>query len=317
MKVAARLLALLLALVTASPLLAHDGLPITVSISETEANLYRTRLFLPPAVPEAQRPAVRLSPPCRAGSAGDFTCPDGLAGSSVMLDWPSGIPAVAVMVRVRWNDGQGATSLGEPGQSRIALPRREEAGQVFASYFRIGVEHILFGWDHLVFVACLLLIAGSGRRVAVMISGFTIGHAVTITAASLGLAGLPMPPVEAAIALSIMVLAAEILRDDRSTLLWRHPMLITSGFGLLHGFGFSGALMEIGLPPTELGLGLLAFNLGIELGQLAFVAGLGVVAWLLSRSPVAAPARLRRGFALAAGSLAAFWLYTRIPGLLG
>lgn len=316
MRIAARLLALLLALIAASPLLAHDGLPITVSISETTQNVYRTGLFLPPAVPEGQRPVLRLSPPCRAGSAGDFACPGGLAGSSLVLEWPSGIPAVAVMVRVKWRDGQDATILGEPGQGRIALPRREEAGQVFASYFRIGVEHILFGWDHLVFVACLMLIAGSGGRVALMISGFTIGHAVTITAASLGLAGLPIPPVEAAIALSIMVLAAEILRDDRTTLLWRHPMLITSGFGLLHGFGFSGALMEIGLPRTELGLGLLAFNLGIELGQLAFVAGLGVVAWLLARSPVAAPASLRRGFALAAGSLAAFWLYMRVPGLL-
>lgn len=316
MRLAAPLLAMVLGLLASAPLQAHDGLPITVTISETEDHHFRTGLFLPPAVPEIQRPSVRLSPPCRAGGAGEFVCPEGLAGASASLEWPSGIPAVAVMVRVKWRDGQSATSLGEAGESRIALPRREEAGQVLASYFRIGVEHILFGWDHLVFVTCLLLIAGGWRRVALMISGFTIGHAATITAASLGLAGLPLPPVEAAIALSIMVLAAEFLRDDQTTLLWRHPLLISSGFGLLHGFGFAGALMEIGLPRTELGLGLLAFNLGIELGQLAFVTVLAVLARLLAHVPAVNPVPLRRSFAVVAGSLASFWLYARVPGLL-
>lgn len=297
-----------------SPARAHDGLPITVTLAEQPGHVFRASLLLPPAVPEAQRPRLSLSSPCRPVSLRDFACPGGLDGARLGLEWPAGIPSLAILVRVGWRDGQQATTVSEVGAAEVDLPRREEAGQVFLSYFRIGLEHILFGWDHLLFVACLALMAARPRRIALMVTGFTLGHAVTITAASLGLAGLPIAPVEAVIALSIMALAAEIARGERAGLLARYPIAISAGFGLLHGFGFASALTGIGLPRSELGMGLLAFNLGIELGQLAFVAAL----WGVTRLPRPAAANavtLRLVFAVLVGSTAAYWLITRIPAL--
>lgn len=297
-----------------TPVRAHDGLPITVTLTEQPGGVFRAGMLLPPAVPERQMRAMSLSPPCRPAGPSLFTCPDGLDSARLRLEWPAGIPSLAVLVRVSWRDGQRANAVSSAGATAIELPHREEAGQVFGSYFRIGLEHILFGWDHLLFVACLALIAARPRRIALMVTGFTLGHAVTITAVSLGLAGLPIAPVEAVIALSIMALAAEIARGQRPGLLARFPLALSASFGLLHGFGFASALAEIGLPRTELGTGLLAFNLGIELGQLAFVAAL----WGLTRLPRPAALRLdwlRLGFTTVVGSTATYWLIIRLPAL--
>lgn len=295
---------------------AHDGLPISVAIQEQADGLYRLDLVLPPSVPESRRPQVRLTPDCALRGSGLYRCPRGLEGQQVALEWFSGIPAVPVLARVTWKDGQSATVLGEAGQSVLTLPDRERPGSVFVSYLKIGIEHILFGWDHLAFVTCLVILAGTRRRILLMVTGFTLGHALTITAASLGYVGLASAPVEATIALSIMILAREILRDDQQTLAWRYPVAVASVFGLLHGFGFAGALAEIGLPRSELGLGLLAFNLGIEVGQLVFIACLVAFATVLKRRWSADISGLCRGLATGIGIIAAFWLLSRLPGVV-
>jgi hydrogenase/urease accessory protein HupE len=294
---------------------AHDGLPISVVIEERADGLFRLDLALPPSVPEAQRPQVRLIPDCAVKGPRLFGCPQGLDARKVELVWPSGIPSVPVLARVTWKDGQSASVLGAAGQSLLALPAREHPGSVFLNYFRIGIAHILFGWDHLAFVTCLVILAGTRRRILLMVTGFTLGHALTITTASLGYVGLPSAPVEATIALSIMILAAEILRGNQGTLAWRYPVAVASAFGLLHGFGFAGALAETGLSRTELGLSLLAFNLGIELGQLLFIAGLAGIAILLKRRWSPDISASYEAFATAIGMVAAFWFFSRLPSI--
>jgi len=201
----------------------------------------------------------------------------------------------------------------------IVLPVPESAAAVALQYLELGVRHILEGYDHLLFLACLLMIARTPKRALLTVTGFTIGHAATITAVSLGVGGLPVPPVEAAIALSIMFLAAEIVRPSRDTLAWRFPVAVSSAFGLLHGLGFAAALREIGLPQTEVPLALLFFNVGIESGQLLFVAfcaGLVQALRLLRRHVWLVggigSARLEQSLAYMIGGLAAFWFVERV-----
>src|SRR3981081_2617295 len=143
-----------------------------------------------------------------------------------------------------------------------------------APYLRLGVEHILFGFDHLLFVLALVMLVRDWRRVAITVTAFTIAHSITLAAATLGFVNVPGPPVEATIALSIMLVSVEILnaRCGKPSLTARLPWLVAFSFGLLRGFGFAGALAEVGLPQHTSPIALLFFNLGVEIGQLAFVA---------------------------------------------
>jgi hydrogenase/urease accessory protein HupE len=246
-------------------------------------------------------------------------CAQGIGGARLELRYPGGKPAVPTLARIVWQSGETRSVLAEPGATELTLPQPETARGVLRDYFTLGVQHILEGWDHLLFLVCLLLIARTPRRILFTVTGFTLGHAITITAVTLGLAGLAGPPVEAAIALSIMFLAAEIIKPHHGTLTWRHPVAISSAFGMLHGFGFASALREIGLPQTELPLALLAFNLGIETGQLIFVLGCALALFLLrsatvQRVPVAVE-RVGSGVAWAAGCTAAYWFVDRSLGL--
>ena len=146
---------------------------------------------------------------------------------------------------------------------------------VLATYLRLGIEHILTGPDHLLFVLCLLLLVPSLGKLLATVTAFTLAHSLTLGAATLGFIDLPAPPIEAMIALSIVFLAAELLRGDagRSAITRSYPWLLAFSFGLLHGLGFAGALAEIGLPHGEIPAALFAFNIGVELGQLAFIGG--------------------------------------------
>jgi hydrogenase/urease accessory protein HupE len=198
---------------------------------------------------------------------------------------------------------------------------------VAATYLRLGVEHILFGFDHLLFVLALVILVRGWRRVAVTVTAFTIAHSITLAAATLGFVNVPGPPVEAAIALSIMLVSVEILnaRGGKPSLTARLPWLVAFSFGLLHGFGFAGALAEVGLPQHAIPVALLFFNLGVEIGQLAFVAAV-LTAGGLFRTAMALrlePAPLRRTVnrldviaAYAIGTVAAFWLIERTSAFL-
>jgi len=205
----------------------------------------------------------------------------------------------------------------------LSLPNREDATIVGMQYVELGVHHILIGYDHLLFVACLLFIARTWRRVMITITGFTLAHSVTLAISALGLVRLPVPPIEASIALSIIMLAAEIARNRWDTITYRYPVAVSVAFGLLHGFGFAAALAETGLPQTQIPMALFAFNCGIEIGQLLFAAAvLGALrgcelawGWAQRHGGAAAPSfHLERVAAYGVGTVACYWLIERVAG---
>jgi hydrogenase/urease accessory protein HupE len=245
----------------------------------------------------------------------------GLAGQAVSIE---GLSATStdVLVRVESLEGAIQTERLSPTKTSFLIQAVPGAGEVAATYLRLGVEHILFGFDHLLFVLALVMLVRDWRRVAITVTAFTIAHSITLAAATLGFVNVPGPPVEATIALSIMLVSVEILnaRGGKPSLTARLPWLVAFSFGLLHGFGFAGALAEVGLPQHAIPVALLFFNLGVEIGQLAFVAavltaaGLFRAAMALRFDPSLVQVAANRLDAVAAyviGTVAAFWLIER------
>jgi hydrogenase/urease accessory protein HupE len=208
---------------------------------------------------------------------------------------------------------QGVVTAARPS---LAVPARPRRWDVVRDYARLGVEHILGGPDHLLFVFGLVLLAGTARRVAATVTAFTLGHSVTLSLAALGLVTVPTAPIEMLIAASVLALAAELAREpDRPTLMRRFPWVMAATFGLLHGLGFAAALAETGLPQGEIPLALFAFNAGIELGQLVFVLVVLAAGRVLRRVPIRLPAWTRHVPVYAMGTLAAFWWWERTAAL--
>jgi hydrogenase/urease accessory protein HupE len=210
---------------------------------------------------------------------------------------------------------------GDPTVNLRGEGSRDASSPALALAFtKLGVEHIWFGWDHLAFVLGLLLLVQSRAMLVKTITAFTIAHSLTLGAATLGIQTLPGPPIEAAIALSIALLAVELVKERRDGirgLTGRAPWLVAFGFGLLHGFGFAGALAEIAIPAEHRLLALGFFNVGVELGQLVFVAVVSLGVRMLERS--GAP-WLRRGVPLVhygMGTLAAYWVTERVVAFWG
>ncbi|NJS15376.1 MAG: HupE/UreJ family protein [Sphingopyxis sp.] len=200
-----------------------------------------------------------------------------------------------------------------PGDRERVGPER---WQVAASYFVIGIEHIVFGYDHLLFVLCFVLLLRGVWRIAGAVTAFTIAHSLTLVGTTLGLMGLPSAPVESVIALSILFLAVEVLKKQPHAprLSERAPWVVAFGFGLLHGFGFAGALGEIGLPEGEVPMALFAFNLGVEAGQIAIVlAGVALLA-LVRRYAARLEAHVIRWMAYGIGITAGIWFVERLLG---
>lgn len=223
----------------------------------------------------------------------------------------------AAIVRVVWLDGQSRVYTLTSSQPTVQLygaandPRG--MGEIATAYGVLGVEHILSGFDHLMFVISLLFLVGFNKRLVATITAFTFAHSLTLASSALGWLTLRPPPVEATIALSILLVAGEALHN-RQTLSRRWPALVAFLFGLVHGLGFAGALQQIGLPENHLLVALLTFNLGVEAGQL-MVVGLAFVAWrALHRF---APFRQARTPALyGIGGVAAYWAIGRIVSIL-
>ncbi len=221
-----------------------------------------------------------------------------------------------VLVRIELIDGRTLREILTPRRSSTIVPEREAPGRVFGSYWMLGVEHILLGPDHLLFVfGLLLLVAGRVRALVMTITAFTVGHSITLSLAALGLASVSPAAVEVAIAASILVLAVELARSEevpaKETLMRRFPWGMALVFGLLHGFGFAAALTEVGLPQTEIPLALLAFNVGIEVGQLCFVLVILAAGRLLRPRLVRLPVRSFLVPVYVLGSLAAYWCIER------
>jgi hydrogenase/urease accessory protein HupE len=185
---------------------------------------------------------------------------------------------------------------------------------VAGAYLKLGIEHILSGVDHLLFVLALLMLCRGTMQLVKTITAFTVAHSITLALATLGIVQVPQRPVEAVIALSIVFVASEIAHEGQGRAGWtrRWPWLVAFSFGLLHGFGFAGALREVGLPEQAIPLALLCFNLGVEVGQLTFLAvALPLLAWL-RRSALAQTAWAWRLPAYGIGCVAAFWTIERV-----
>jgi hydrogenase/urease accessory protein HupE len=240
-------------------------------------------------------------------------CPGGLAGTPVLVEGLSRTLTDA-LVRVVAADGTVQTARLLPESPGFTVAERAPRGQVARTYLRLGVEHILGGVDHLLFVLALLILVREPRRVVATVTAFTVAHSITLALATLGLAQVPQAAVEAVIALSIVFVAMEILRarSGRSDLAQRSPWLVAFAFGLLHGFGFAGALREAGLPQEAIPLALFFFNVGVELGQLAFIAAVLGLSRLVGRRIAALPSWTRALPAYAIGSVAMAWVIDRV-----
>lgn len=325
------LLGAIISAASPAPAEAHDARPTTVLIRELPNQRFAIRVRAPDSVAFDNRP-VAVAPaecsPVKVGEdqAGDvvaqtiFHCPGGAHGKDFGLAYPIYNPSLSTLFRLEQLDAAPLSALLPPSESSWTVPEEPSTLEVARDYFRLGVEHILGGLDHLLFVIGLLLVAGTARRSLIAITGFTLAHSVTLALSTLDLVRLAAPPVEAVIALSILFLAVEIVRDRKSSLTFRYPALVATVFGLLHGFGFAGVLREIGIPQAEIGTALASFNIGVEAGQLGFIGvalglfwvvqqGLSRVEW--SRLPNTGAA-VRVLCAYGMGTIAVFWLAQRL-----
>ena len=226
---------------------------------------------------------------------------------------------IDVILRVERTSGEMQTLMIQPDRPYVVIPTESSSFQVMKTFGILGVEHILFGWDHLLFVLGLMLLIRRAKLLLATVTAFTVSHSITLALSSLGQVSLPSAPVETVIALSVIFLAREYLtlQKGEETYTSQYPWTVAFIFGLLHGFGFAGALSEIGLPEHALAASLLAFNLGVELGQLLFILMIYVL-YQLVRSMVnhSMMLNVQKKAAYFIGSVAAFWFIERLYGIL-
>jgi hydrogenase/urease accessory protein HupE len=238
----------------------------------------------------------------------------GLVGSVLAINNITSSKAVAVL-RVTTIDGRSYTKILSRDESQFEVPARQSGAQVFVDYMVFGGEHLLAGWDHLLFVVALTLLIGVSRRLILVVTMFTLGHCVTLSLAAINYLPFPQIVAEIFIALSIVLALGAALDAKSESLFVKRAWLMALLFGLLHGLGFASALAELGLPQEEVPMALLAFNVGIELAQLGFILVLLVIArlWALTNIPWQGWWRLLPLYCM--GGLAAFWFWQRVVEL--
>jgi hydrogenase/urease accessory protein HupE len=323
------LLALLGYCLTAS---AHEARPAYLELTETLPDHYDVVWRTPvlagmrlPVVLELPEGATNVTEP-RQSELSDsiverrmISVPAGLGGKRIEFVGLQGT-ITDVLVRVQTRDGVLSTTLVHPSQPWMQIATARGPFAVAGAYLMHGIEHILLGYDHLLFVFALILIVPNLRTLVMTVTAFTLAHSITLALATLGVVHVPGPPVEATIALSILLLACEIARSraGQPSLTARWPWLVAFSFGLLHGFGFASALSEIGLPRSDIPLALFMFNVGVEIGQLTFIAAV-LAAMAVARQiriPRALARQARPAATYAIGTLAAFWFVERVAGFL-
>jgi hydrogenase/urease accessory protein HupE len=314
-------LAALLVVLAACQAQAHEVRPAYLQLTETAPGQFEV-LWKQPLLGDRRLP---LEPVLPQGCAREGPPIPEVAGAALIERWHidcdlrSGAVTISglsktltdVLVEIRYLSGEPVSQLLKP--SRPSLDLASPTPQIW-SYLTFGVEHLLLGLDHILFVVGLVLFIGNTWTLVKTITAFTIAHSITLACSVLGLISLPQGPVEAVIALSILFLARELVEPPqrRSRITLGRPWLMAFAFGLLHGFGFAGALTEIGLPADQLAVSLVLFNLGIEIGQLL------VIGLLLSAAAILGKAWKRnrevwpRRFAWVMGSVAGFWTIDRV-----
>lgn len=311
---------------------AHDARPFSIDIAERAPNVYRVEFRVPASVEAGNLPELAWPADCevrgRATTAGSdlrqtaslVACAEPLPGRAVAIRFPLFNPSLSAVARFSPLGREPRLAVLPPDAAEWIVPSIPSRLDVARDYLTLGIAHIWTGLDHLLFVAGLLLLAGTGRRILLAVTGFTLAHSITLSLAALGVVRVPVPPTEAAIALSILFLASEVARPRPERLAWRYPLLVSSSFGLLHGLGFAAALGEIGLAPDEIALSLSFFNVGVELGQIAFIAP--ILALVFCWRALDPGRRFESALQLAAatravlpwgvGALASFWLFERL-----
>ncbi|HTU66162.1 MAG TPA: HupE/UreJ family protein [Steroidobacteraceae bacterium] len=321
--------ALLLTLLTAPFAAAHDVRPAYLEIVE-QANGTLNIVWKRTAATSAASFTPRFSTgwtdkqPATSHDAGEalvktwtIAAPHApLAGASIDIE---GLKTTItdVLLRVRYADGSELTRVLKPAESSITLPGAAKPGAPVREYLGLGFSHIWSGIDHLMYVFGLVLLVRTPRLLLKTITGFTLAHSVSLAAASLGFLHVPAAPVEAVIALSIVYVAVELLRarEGQPSLASRAPWVVSMSIGLLHGLGFAGALAEVGLPADAIPQALLLFNVGIELGQIAFVALVLAAGQALIRLAPRLTTSLRWLPPYAIGSFATFWVIERVHAI--
>lgn len=316
------LLMILLALAAAAS--AHEIRPAFLRIQQVDAETYDILFRVPSR--GSMRLAIYVQMPEVCKTAGDVVtwqqggmiverwtseCSGGLTGNDITIE---GLEATLTDVLFHHERLNGTTQIARltAANTVITVSDSESWREVISTYTFLGVEHILLGIDHLLFVLALLMIVPNVRTLVFMITSFTVAHSLTLGLATLGFVNVSPAPVEAVISLSILFVAVEIVhwRQGREGITRRKPWIVAFLFGLLHGFGFAGALADIGLPEHAIPLALLFFNIGVEIGQLAFVAAVLMI-WALLRK-VRLPEWSWRIPTYTIGALAAFWTVDRI-----
>ncbi len=270
----------------------HDSRPLFVELLEAGQGQYTLRWRTPATVKGNNLPTIVPPESCdvikrnsghRLADAVvesmQLSCKKPFGQEGFHIEFPAGNPSLSSLIRFHPLDGELVTEILPPGEDQWLPPESGSLVGIASSYVRLGISHILKGLDHLLFVLCLVWVAGSWRRIALTVTGFTLAHSLTLVLASLNIVRVPAPPLEASIALSIVFLSIELVKGRRNSVTWRHPIAVSSSFGLLHGFGFATVLQDVGLPTTDLAVGLLFFNVGVEIGQLLAI---GLVLFFVS-----------------------------------
>jgi len=311
---------------------AHDSRPVSLRMSETSDNLFVVRWQVPSSIKAQNHPTPALPEFCEAlGQARTmdrpgavvaeqlYRCNEALSNARVHLTYPQFTPSLSTVMRIEWLSGEVQDAVLGPQDDGWIVPEKESISSVSKRYFGLGMQHIFKGYDHLLFLMCLMIIARRPKRIVWTVTGFTLAHSVTLALAALQVVRMPVMLVEAIIALSIVFVAVEIARKRRDTLAFEFPVVVSVAFGLLHGLAFASVLSEIGLPQTKLPTALLLFNLGIEAGQLIVITPIFLL-FLVPQSRLEQVTRkLSWGnvgwqtlVAYPVGALASFWFLQRL-----
>ena len=313
---------------------AHEGRPLYIQVSEIDSGIYFLKINIPNSVaqnnlPELIFPATFIEKKSvrtiRTTTSGySLTTQleskgETIIGKIFKIQYPKFNPAITSIIQIQLMGEATQIIVVSPKENQFIIPKDPSQLEVIQQYSLLGIKHIWGGIDHLLFVACLVLIAGFGKKLLIAITGFTLAHSITLFLAALNFIQLPIPPIEACIALSILFLCYEIIhhRQTKSTLTYRHPIAVSSSFGLLHGLGFAAVLSEIGLPHKSKLAGLLFFNVGVEIGQIFFIILLFVlisgIMWILKNSMTETRRLLLFKIGIyATGILASYWFFERL-----
>lgn len=311
---------------------AHESRPVYIQIKQSTKNTLSIKYSVPSTVNFRNLPTLQLGSNFQKDSTKtrikintesfDFVETyqgniQDLKQQSISLVFPYSNPTLSSVIQIYFEEKSAETYILSPTNNNLDLRKKTKTSAKSADFFSLGIEHIFKGIDHLLFVVCLLIITGWGKKLWLTITGFTIAHSITLFLSVLGWVNLPIPFVEVCIALSILFLCSEILRNyqGKTSLTYRYPLLISTVFGLLHGCGFAAVLLAIGLPQDAIVMSLLFFNIGVEIGQILFILGIFAGIWLLSKLFDFIKNKSVFYIKVATygiGILAAFWFFERI-----